>query len=460
MKELLEGFLTASSAKDQLSVVVEMTKQKVLVRLGKTPEFWPGVLTLAKRVGSLNEDERVAAITALARIASSVRSRRDAVNALLATRIQQPPVAIATLSAPEDRAYVVAACRAGRQDWAGPFYARLVVVEEHAEQTRNDAAKGLIENTVDFASAIQLVFGELRSLKFDTEHPSNSLAKRLRRVLSAIRGACAELNPLPGESAGRRLAFNLESLFRSVGPPTSASRKAVLIETADLVHELVRSRFSQATIAETYEVLMVIRKWYDAAEWEAVVSEVESLKRVARDLTEALSLLARAKVTDDRLMSVLPVVTGSVSTASALRQTVASQVTGLAEEVRAWLSGRQSKKRSGAAEESQLRHADGYVADLLVRVWKQRSAEGPQPNPIPNDVIETIEALARSRSLAIASDAGDIVEFSALEHEIIGGFVAGLRHVRILEPSVRSVFADGRERTVRKSLVVPATREE
>ena len=126
-------------------------------------------------------------------------------NALLAEGIKKPPVAIVTLSVPEDRAYVIAACRTGRHDWAGPFFARLVVVEEHADQARNEAARGLIENTVDFGSAIQLVFRELRLLRFETEHPSNSLAKRLRRVLSAIRGACAELTPHPGEGAGPRL---------------------------------------------------------------------------------------------------------------------------------------------------------------------------------------------------------------------------------------------------------------
>ena len=233
----------------------------------------------------------------------------------------------------------------------------------------------------------------------------------------------------------------------------------MLIEAADLVHELVRSRFSQATIAETYEVLTVVRRWYDASEWEALVPNVESLKHVARDLAEALSLLARANVTDDRLASVLPVVTGSPATASALRQTLASQTTGLTEEVRTWLSGLPSKKRSSTAEESQQRHADVYVADLLLRVWQQRTAERSHPNLIPNDVIEIIEALARSRSLVVADDAGQIVEFSALEHEVIGGFVAGLRYVRILKPSVRSVFADGRVRTVRKSLAEPATHE-
>ena len=401
MSELLEKFLTASSAEDQLTSIVEMTKEKTLVRLAKTLEFWSGVLTLATRVDSSNENEQVAAIIALARIASSVRQRREDVNALLAEGIKTPPVAIVTLNAPDDRTYVIAACRTGRHEWAGPFFARMVVVEEHADQTRNEAARGLIENTVDFGVAIQLVFRELRLLKFETEHPPNSLAKRLRRVLSALRGACAELNPLPGKGVGRSLAYGLELLFRPVGPPTAASRKAVLIEAADLVHEMVRSRFSQATIAETYEVLTVIRRWYDVSEWEALVPGVEALKHISRDLAEALSLLARANATDDPLLSLLPVVTGSGATASTLRQTLASQTTGLTEEVRNWLSGLPSKKRSRTAEESQQRHADVYVADLLLRVWQQRTADGSHPNLIPNDVVDTIEALARSRSLLL-----------------------------------------------------------
>ena len=458
MSELLEKFLTAPSADDQLKAIVEMTKEKVLVRIAKTREFWPGVLTLATRVDSSKEDEQVAAIIALARIASSVRQRRQDVNALLAESIKKPPVAIDTLSVPEDRAYVIAACRTGPHDWAGPFYARMVVVEEHADQIRNEAARGLIENTVHFRSAIELAFRELRLLRFETEHPSNSLAKRLRRVLSALRGACAELTPIPGEGVGRSLADSLDMLFRPVGPPKAASRKGILIEAADLVHELVRSRFSQATIAETYEVLTVIRRWYDASEWEALVPDVESLKHVSRDLAEALSLLARASVTDDQLASVLPVVTGSAATASNMRQTLAFQTTGLTDEVRAWLSGLPPKKRSSKAEESQQRRADVYIAELLLRVWQQQAVGESHANAIPNDVIETIKALARSRSLTVADDADKVVEFSPLEHEIVGGFVAGLRYVRVIEPSVRSVFADGRVRTVRKSLAEPVIR--
>ena len=457
MTELLEKFLTASSADDQLTAIVEMTKEKALVGIAKTAEFWPGVLTLATWLDSSKQDEQVTALIALARIASSVRQRRQEVNALLAERITTPPVAIGTLSAPEDRAYVIAACRTGRHDWAGPFFARLVVVEEHADQTRKEAAKGLIENAVDLGSAIQLVFRELRALRFDSAHPSNRLAKRLRRVLSAIRSACAELTPLPGDDVGRGLAHGLDRLFRRVGPPIAGSRTAVLIEAANLVHELVRSRFSQATIAETYDVLTVIRTWYDAAEWEALVPDVESLKHVSRDLAEALSLLARANVTDDRLASVLPVVTGSEAAASAIRHTLASHTTGLTEDARAWLCGLPPKKRIRTAEESQQRHADVYVADLLVRVWRQHTVVGCPRNPVPEDVVDTIQALARSRSLTVADDTSQVVEFSSLEHEVVGGFVAGLRHVRIVEPSVRSMFADGRVRTVRKALTEPVT---
>ena len=458
MTEPLRKFLTASSAHDQLTAIVQMTKEKALVGIAKTAEFWPGVLALATRLDSSKQEEQVAAIIALSRIASSVRQRRQEANALLAQGIATPPVAISTLTAPEDRAYVIAACRAGRHDWAGPFFARLVVVEDHADQTRNEAAKGLIENAVDLGSAIELVFHELRALPVDSARSSNRLAKRLRRVLSAIRSACAELTPLPGDDVGRGLANGLDRLFRRIGPPTAASRTPVLVEAANLVHELVRSRFSQATIAETYDVLTVIRTWYDAAEWEALVPEVDSLKHVSRDLAEALSLLARANVTDDRLALVLPVVTGSDARASAIRHTLASRTTGLTEDARAWLCGLPPRKRIRTAEESQQRHADVYVADLLVRVWRQHTVVGCRADPVPADIVDTVHALAQSRSLTVADDANQVVEFSALDHEVIGGFVPGLRHVRILEPSVRSTFADGRVRTVRRALTEPVTR--
>jgi hypothetical protein len=450
----VDSFLAATTATDQLRIIVEMTKEKSLVRLAKTDEFRQGLVTLTSRLDSQG-DEQVAAIIALSRIASSVRLQRDSVNDLLANGIKNPPTGILSLNSPEDRSYVLTACRAGQHEWAASFFANILVLEEHADQTREEAARGVIQNTPDLKSAIQLVFNELHLLRIET----NSLAKRLRRTLGAIRIAGSELNPIPGDDVGKCLADHIYKLFRSIGPPTSsASRKELLIEVADLVHELVRSRFSQATLAETYEVLRVLRGWYDSREWEALVPDVDSLRHVARDLSEAISLLARANVTDDRLISILPVVTGSESNAAVLRHALAVETIGLTDDVRTWLSGLPSRKRSDTAEESQQRHADAYIADLLVRVWSQGQMQF-QKERVPDDVVEMVKALANARSLVMSADAGRIVEFSALEHEVVGGFSPGLRYVRILQPSVRAVFADGRTRTVRKSLAEPANKE-
>jgi hypothetical protein len=453
--ELLEQFLNAPSASGQLAAVVGMTKDKSLARTAKTARFSSGLATLADRLESPSDQERMPAIIALARIAASVRPRREEINKLLAAGIKTPPEGITSLTEPEDRAYVVAACRATRQSWSSKFFARVLVLEEYSDRTREEAARGLIENVADFRSALQLVFHELQALRFETEHPSSSMAKRLRRTIAAIRVAYADLAPSPGEGAGRSLADNVESLFRKLGPPPAAPREELLIEVAALVHDLVRARFSQATIADTYEVLAVIKRWYDDSEWETLAPGIDALKHVSRDLSEALALLARAGVTDDRLVSALPLVTGSTSTALALRQALAAQTVGLTEEIRTWLVGLPAKKKSDAAEESQQRHADGYIAELLIRVWKQRVEGGRRSDAIPADVVEIAEALARSRSLVPGDNVGQTVEFSALEHEVVGGFVAGLRYVRILEPSVTAVSADGRVRTVRKALAEP-----
>ena len=67
----------------------------------------------------------------------------------------------------------------------------------------------------------------------------------------------------------------------------------------------------------------------------------------------------------------------------------------------------------------------------------------------------SVQAVASSRMMRVRGEAGAIVEFSPLEHEIIGGRRPGVRTVRIIRPAVEASGVGGALRIVRKALVEP-----
>jgi hypothetical protein len=130
--------------------------------------------------------------------------------------------------------------------------------------------------------------------------------------MASLRTASSALAPEPGERLGSIVADGMHALFRGIGPPpTPTVRRNLVVETAAFVHETIRLGFSQATLTDTYLPLTVTRDWYAPDDWEALTQTVEALSPVVRDLSEALRLLARASVTDDRLLAMLSIAAGA-----------------------------------------------------------------------------------------------------------------------------------------------------
>jgi hypothetical protein len=304
------------------------------------------------------------------------------------------------------------------------------------------------------------------------------MGRRLRKVLAQMNRISAPGEIQTGTAPGRSLASVVETAFSSSGlPETDDVRVSVTDDALALVARMVRIRFSLATDGTTYSVLDVFRGWVRSHDWPDFIGRATSARLVSDDLLQALRILARAGVTDDVLYRHLISSMGSEHQARQAALELATDTHGLSEDVQAWLRGSQLRRESALATESQERSADEVFGDLLLEARSlAKQAEYVRDEVIPElrvvapsvaDRVSTmvdaqgsavgkIELLATRRALRSRWQRGDVVEYSALEHELVGGKPSGVRYVRVLSPLVESLPPTGVRRIVRKALVEPA----
>jgi len=477
--DLLRAFGTGLTVDEQVSALSTLIRNRTLNRVVKDHNFQMGITHLAEIAGNSKlERERLVAVAALCRIGNIAKSLRSEVDNLLAQNLVDPLAPLRMLIDPDDRFYVASAWRATRYEWWRGYLADAAVEEETAERVRAECLEGLCVLCAHFEDVLEQLRGPLRKLRFATEHPDESMGRRVRRILAALRTSFESAQIEPGTEAGTKFAGLVRDAFRSSGVPQEIQLTGeVAEETASLVHGLIRARFSLATAPSTYEAMDVVRSWFTQSQWEIFVAESRSSALVARDIRESLNLLVRAGVSDDELFQKLTIVVGSPENARNVSRELAEQVAGIPDHIRDWLLGRTPKIRSSLAAESQERGVDEIIADIWIDATKLselsevlRADTLPQIVVVAPRIADSIKAfvdvcesllgalrlLAHRRSLRIRGKVGQELEFSPLDQDMIGGPKPGIRRVRIIRPIVESLEHDGAVRVVRKGLVEPA----
>lgn len=475
--DLLRTFSVGPRIEDRSAALVDLIRRRELVKVAKTSEFEAGTAAVLMTAASGASDvDRLTAVATLGRIASSLKVRRVLVERGLADALRKPLPALERASAAGDRTYVAKACRLGQPSWCVPYLAEAAVAEESSEEVRTACVGSLVFLSGNLAATLDQLGSAIKSVRIDTKNPADSVGRRVRRLLAAIRTAISGEWLEPGPQAGQALTQLLDQAFRHTGPPKIAQvTREIAAEVAALVHELVRARFSVAADAETYQALALVQRWV-GDDWEETARKSVPCGLVARDIVEALELLVRAGVTDDGLLRALEIASGSASSARELTEQLAEARPGLSEPVRDWLLRRPPRMKSAVAEESQWRIADEAIADLLLegrRLSEANSAFMREVLPelqivaprligrldfhsqLVAALLNAVEALARRRSLRIRGAVGEVVEYSPLEHEIVDGTQIGPRRVRLLRPIVEVIGAQGARRVVRKGVVEP-----
>ena len=477
--KLLNEFVGAAEVRARREALIGLIKCRQLHSIASDESFRNGLEWLARSArDSESETDRLLTVAALLHAAATAPSIRNHVKSLLRKSIDGPLSKLHELQEVRERLYAAKSWRIVPDAWCVDDLATAAAHEESGEAVRKECIEGIFELTGDLAEAIGVLGSALLGVKFDTKKPSDSLGRRLNRVLVASTEVISRSNKPVGENAGRELSRLLDGGFRTIGHPASpAVRSAVAKQAAAVTHAIVRADFSHAGRAETYGALLVVKNWFGSYEWQELCVSSDSISRVRDDVRKALLFLASAGKTDEFLRLALATVAGSSERADSICLTIATEQPGIPDAVRDWLAGVPKRNQSHSVVESQERSIDEVLAELLIAMTRlSRASETVQSDVLPDVSIvlpqseyalsqltgmadamaSKLSLVVEWRSLRIRGTAGEEVDFSPLEH-LVSSSGAPTRRVRLLSPVVERVSEDGVPRVVLKAAVEPVS---
>src|SRR5271168_2330607 len=108
--EILTTFASGVTVEEQASALGRLVANRQLNRVAKEPTFDQGMLRLAGFAGNPSlQIERLIALAALSRIASTVKSLRTRVSELLSTALLEPLPSLQAVSDSDSRFFIVSA---------------------------------------------------------------------------------------------------------------------------------------------------------------------------------------------------------------------------------------------------------------------------------------------------------------------------------------------------------------
>ena len=477
LNRLVENFAFGSMQEkyDALRQLIAKRKHHTAV---KDERFQTGIDNLLQTAGdsSATDLDRLLSVATLGRLASTVKRLRKELYKSLQNVLNDKLPDPLLLTEPDDRSYIGYTCEQIQPEWGIDYCARAAVYEETGEQSRVAFLKALLTMKPDLSTTLGLLGEITRDFIPTTEDPGTSTARRLKRLMVALKIALAEIMPEPGEDPGKHLAQMCRDAFKGVPAP---KHEESLLETAEglgeVVHEMVRLRFSLATEGSTYSALKVIKLRLPDYAWERFAVASQIMGQVAQDISEAMLILAKQGITDNSLATELATAAGNHKHARKIMKQLA-KVPGIAANVRNWLA--EGKNLDPAAidtdkGETQQLKEDSQLADLLVDSLKfQTLSEINQQQILPeiemldprlaeeiiklikngDSLCNAIQAMSRRKNLRVRGAFGSEEEYTPLEHEIIGDN-HGVRRVRLIRPVVEQVRSNGVAFVINKGLV-------
>lgn len=475
---LLDIFVSADSLDDRLTALTELIKRRALHAVREDARLDSGMSSLGGLAAdSPSDEQRLRAVAALSRI-GTVKSLVSKVEGILYSVLEKPLPDIASLKDPDDRYYVAKALHVGKADWIPTYTATGIVEEKQAETARQELVSVLFKRFDDLAQVFRLLADSLKSFTPETKNSGDSVAKRLERILAAVRPQAVAALMEPGEHTGQCLQDMLQAAFSGARfPETQDVAEKALEEIAGLIHDIARTQLSLVTEPSLYAVLDIPKRWFSTPIWRYIAEKSTHLNLVRRDIRDALTLLAKQDVTDVALFNQLVTASGSRESAIKITASIAKRHPELSGDTRAWLRGGGKLNRRpilGVFEESRELSADPFLATLMANIAQLQEAlsgisedtqtelrlmEPSLAEPLDvlfnqcRTVIHDVEALATKRGLQVKGGKGDVVDYSPAIHELIGGHLQGIRKVRIVQPMIQREGLEGGEMVVRKALV-------
>jgi hypothetical protein len=461
MEEALDDLLTTFSRAEKLQERVRAAEAMLtakLVNKGRVePRFEDGLGFLLTAAAE-TPVEKLKAIATAYRLGASSKPVRAMVERIAPATLVYPLPPLDLLTDGQDRYYASLSVFDSEAEWVLPYAARGVAREETAETARVVLAKRLLKS-VSIADGLSRISAELEQVVFETEKPAESAAKRLARVIGAIRPAIVAEPLPPGVELGDALRAFFRSPFLRVGsPPHGSITNALAKACCELVYDILRTQITVVADPDIYRSLLPVREWIGVPLWPRFVKNNRAPQYVLGALEGAIVLLAKQHLADQRLLDVLLLFVASKDEAVLRTVNLANSNVGLASDIRDWLTTFGKVRKTpvlGSMSEAREAGSDPAIAALLVMASMTAcdSKDERSQAALTQRLISGIRSLGAARGLALKSEVGDIVEYLPAAHELVGGHALGVRRVRILAPLVERIGMDGTRTVIHKALV-------
>ena len=471
---LVDSFSDEPDLSRLREIAIGLSKPGATTKAAKSPRFMQRVAGLVAEARNSESNERLQALVILGRLrqqAKAIAARVDGAMSEPAPPLMKSP---SELTDPLDRAYLARILDLIRFDGRARYLADFVASEPLVQtDARALAMFALLRAAPTLSISFQLLDQSMREQTFETKEPATSKARLVLRVIEGMRNSLKEVDVSVDQEAGTAYA---QFLARNLPPVVEIDRSVateLAVQILYLLIEFVRPNFSLMRLPETFDAVGVANRLFSPASWPATTETARAA--LAKMISEAITLLAQAGVTDQRLRRIL-VILYDEQRAQAILKKIAHDAPGINNEVRHWLeTGRSVEQLAALAsvEESLLTGIDREIArtfrdaSLLISV-KNRLTEdllysiGSQPSlregaELLFSRIDTVyrdsSVLAASREFELRDNIGDVVEYSPNDHEADNP-MSGKRFVTIRAPRVVRVQGGRAPRIVLKASVV------
>jgi hypothetical protein len=471
-------FANADNVDQAADAITELIRTKHIFAILGSDEYRQGLLRLASFVDPLRDDRtRLMALATLEKMRVTLKKKGSEVSLAIQKTVALPLPSLQTLEEAEQRYYVASALALAPRDRLVAFVPKEILLEERSDKTWKCLTTVLLAAAGTSEAFLSLLGESQASEAISTDKSGDVAAKRLKRILFALRLALQELSSESGSRVGDKLAHLLRATFRTTRQPDDASvARQLSEEIALLIDDFVRAQISLVVDATVYTPLQICKRWFPLSTWSQYVGKSPAMAKLARTITEGIRISTSQGLMNQGLVDSLELVRGSRDRALQVTARIADSNSGLPEQLQHWLrNGRASGNvpHGHTADESALLRADDYVAlalldavdledalsspdkDVAIGTRATESREKQAYETRCRALISAVQSLASARAIRLVGRRGDTVEYSPLQHVITDGSSPG-RLVQILRAGVERVEGSGNTQLLKKILVAPA----
>ena len=419
--------------------------RKLTKQYSETEEFAYLISTFEKVLANEKATSFYLGLSVAGRAASVSKPMEMIFTKCIADRLQSPMPSFVVLQDGEDRWYLAKALQVASPATFRDLAYFELVREDVGEKARKTWAEIAFAATVSREDLLFQINQTISHVFGPTKSRSDSLARRIRRIVAAIKDDLI-LSDLPaGPEYGTQLRTFFVGHFTDEGPEDKKLRDDYAHEVIAALFDVSRLSLPASSDPHTYDVVKEIKRWWQPA---AVPATIESLgRKLAQNGLETILVFARQGHRNESLRRSIVECVGR-HRYEKLAETLVSSDGTLAEDMATWIitgGNAKSRRSSGVVEALSSEQVNENVSRLLIYLTSPETIsaeiasliheiEDLMPDQADSlhalgirlkQVVQVVSVMAKRNNVHLSLGVGDIVQFDPAQHEPVGDIAVG-----------------------------------